>query len=316
MSMKRTLLALVLFATLVSAASAQEAYLRNDTAATLYVLASPASDDPSAARLAPGAAYRQVPVGGVLPVRPTGAIAGFAFTRGEFQFPTFHVSRAERVSGARASGSGRQYLTVSEESLTTERVVLSAEFTELLSGPRIDNQYLDWVARDARVARGPSRAPLGVYADFGDGREATGLDESLLWGRGGTDLQWIKTDAGPADLFFAATVYTEFASSTAIFVYVYARGETIPRATLEFAPDGPEGFVLLWTPGSREPAVAGNLVSNDFFLEAQIWRSALEEAVGSDYSSLVVEISTASSAAGIWEEFVLARDDFQAVFAE
>jgi len=316
MSMKRYLLAVLLIAIAMNAAGAQEVYLRNETAATLYVLATPAPDDASAVRFAPGAAYRQVPVGGVLPVEPTGAIAGFAFTRGEFQFPTFHLDRAARAGRSETSASGRRYVAVSDETLTTDRVVSSAEFARVLATPRIDNQYLDWVPRDARVARGPNRAPLGVYADFGDGRESTELEASLLWGRGGTDLQWIKSYGGPDDLFLAATVYTGFAASTSVFVYVYARGETIPRATLELAAGNPDAFVLLWTPTSREPVVAGNLVSNDFFLEAQVWRSVLDEATGSEYSNLVVEISTASSAAGIWEEFVLARDDFLAVFAE
>jgi hypothetical protein len=72
----------------------------------------------------------------------------------------------------------------------------------------------------------------------------------------------------------------------------------------------------MWLPGRPEPTVVGNLVANEFLFEAQIWRDALAAAVGEEASDLEVEIATASSAAGIWEEFVLARDDFALLFGE
>jgi len=230
--------------------------------------------------------------------------------------PTFFVGEAKRDSISSVDESGRRYVSISEEELSTDRIVSPSAFASLLARPRVDNQYLDWVARDPRIARGRARAPLGVFVDFGSGREAIGLDESLLWGRGGTDLHWVKSESTEFDHFLGISVYSEFSRSTSIFLYLYVEEERLPRATLELQARGSAGLVLLWIPAAAQPSVAGNIVNNDFFLEAQIWREVLAGAIGAELERVSVEVSTGSSAAGIWEEFVLARDDFVVLFGE
>lgn len=330
MSMKHFVLLAGFLAALTFQAGAEEYYILNQTNAILYVAEAAALDGESLATVEfdPDAAYRQVPPGGVLPCDPERAIAGFAFSRGSFQLPTFFLPAPGESDSERAAGADRRYIPVRSDMLTNARLVSSSAMTTLLSLPRLDHQYLEWVGREARVARGKSRAPLGVFADFGDGREPIDLDDSLLWQRGGTDLQWLKSETTGSDFFLSASVYTAFAPGTALFVYLYEDSGSVPVATMEFPTAanglsevsqgemGRSGFVLLWLPGQPEPRVVGNIVATDFFLEAQIWRASFEGALQSDPGSLSVEVSTASSAAGIWEEFVLVRDTFAVLFGE
>ncbi|MFW5743742.1 MAG: hypothetical protein ACOCW3_00750 [Spirochaetota bacterium] len=316
--MKRLSALLFLLVVCAVAVSAQQHYLANESGTTLYVAVDVEEGIGPLAELTldPRGEYMQLPVDAVLPYSPGEPVAGFAFTRDSFQLPTFAVSADEATRRTSSAASGRRYVAVTEDDLTSERVVSASAFAELLGEPRIDNQYLDWVGRDAHVARGRGRAPLGVYADLGDGREPIALDDSLLWQRGGTDLGWIKTHATPYAHFLAASVYTEFARGTTLFLYVYREEGEVPVATLELPGDEDRGLVLLWTPTQPEPVVAGNLVASEFFLEAQIWRSTLEAEAGAEPESLVVETATASSAAGVWEEFVLGRDPFSVLFGE
>ncbi|MFW6260755.1 MAG: hypothetical protein ACOC6J_04145 [Spirochaetota bacterium] len=313
MSMKRLPVLVLILAASAGALPAQH-YLVNESTATLYVAVGVERLDE--ASLDPEGGYRQVPVGGVLPYAPGEALAGFAYSRGTFQLPTFAVRAEEAARRTKVAESGRRYIAITSDDLSNERIVSPSAFADLLGRPRIDDQYLDWVGRDAHIARGRGRAPLGVYADFGDGREPIDLDDSLLWRRGGTDLEWIKTHTTAFAHFLGASVYTEFAGGTTIFLYLYREGGEIPMATLEFPAGENRAFVLLWTPAQPEPTVAGNLVGSEFFLEAQIWRDVLDAALDAPSEEIVVETSTASSAAGIWEEFVLARDPFSVLFGE
>ncbi|MFW5684337.1 MAG: hypothetical protein ACOC1I_05750 [Spirochaetota bacterium] len=312
---------LVVFALVPVLLPAQEFYLVNETESTLYLLTDASGG--AFESLSPGAAYRQIPAGGLLPVFSSRPLEGFAFERGSFQLPTFSIGETEVRERASVSEAGRRYVSVEPDDLTEERVVSASQFAALLGAPRIDGQYLDWVSRDARVARGRARAPLGVFADFGDGRETIDIDQSLLWRRGGTDLQWIKTGVSADDLFLAGSVYTAFARGTAIFIYVYRESDRVPFATLEFpigtldgARSGETDFVLLWLPARREPRVVGTFVASEFLFETQIWLDVLSELVDQPLDEMVVELSTASSAAGIWEEFVLVRERFSVLFGE
>jgi len=315
-SMKRFHLAVLLLVLGMTILGAQPVYLLNETDATLYLLHTPDGGGAEQLELVPDGSYRQVPPGGVLPIPETGSLAGFAYARGSFQLPTFFVRQARRDAISSVAASGRRYVSISADELRTDRIVSPSDFASLLALPRVDNQYLDWIARDPRIARGRSRAPLGVFADFGTGREATELDESLLWGRGGTDLQWVKSESTGQDYFLGVTAYSEFSNSTSLFLYIYSGDETLPRATLELPARGRAGLVLLWEPAAPQPRVAGNVVNNDFFMEAQIWRDILAGVVNVALDGVSVELATASSAAGIWEEFVLARDDFVVLFDE
>lgn len=317
MNMRRTTL-LTVIALLVAmgspAALAQDAYILNETGATLYLLSNPGEGGP--ATLSPETAYLQVPANGILPLPQDQDLVGFAFTRGSFQLPTLRVSAMETAARLVPGADGRRYLPLDVTDLDTDRIVSPSAFSELLSLPRVDNQYFEWVAREPRVARGRRRAPLGVYADFGDGREQIALGDSLLWERGGTDIEWIKGDTIAGALYIAASAYTPIARGTAFFLYLYPESATRPSGTLELPVGADANFVLLWLPGRPEPAVVGNLTSTEFFFEAQIWLDRLESRMGEATSDLTVEISSASSAAGIWEEFVLARDPFSVLFGE
>ncbi len=311
MSMRR-LVCTLLLCTVLAGALGAEWYLVNETDTVLYVLADgePLGDTGD---LDPGATYRHIPAGGVLPVRPGSAKRGFAFTRNLFSFATFVVETAE-MEKATVSESGLRYLAVGSDRLRRDRVVTAAQFADVLAKPRIDNEYLEWVRRAPRIARARGRAPLGIFADFGEGREAISRDDSLLWTRGGTDLQWVKTFAGPADLYVALASYSEFARNTSIFLYFYGGVASVPEATIEIPAGMRTGLVLLWLPVKPEPMAIGNFASSGLLLEAQIWLDVFDSAVETELSSLTVEVSTASSAVGVWEEFVLARTGFEALF--
>ncbi|MFW5849291.1 MAG: hypothetical protein ACOCXN_05915 [Spirochaetota bacterium] len=309
--MNRTMWIASVFFVCCVAAHGQEHYLFNETGATLYV-----TED-----VEPDRGYRQVPADGVLPISGAAALSGFSFRRGSFSLPTFELS-AEEVRGAAATDDGgRTYVRIRTEALSSERVVAPSEFESVLAEPRVDDQYLDWVGREAALARGRSRAPLGVFTDLGGGREAIALEDSLLWGRGGTDLQWLKSYAAASDYFVAVSVYSELAPGTSFFVYIYEPGGTVPVGTIEFPTSGGDrrsdaSLVLLWLPGQPRPFPVGNMVASGLFFEAQVWRARLEEYLGRAPADLQVEVATASSAAGAWEEFVLSRDRFSAVFGE
>lgn len=301
--------ALMLVATVASAD--EEYYLRNRTG---YVLYAAQGQGTAGRELQPGLRYRSVPPGGLLPLDPGLELAGFAFERGAFQLPTFGLGPQAIRERMVASATNRSYLEIGPEDLTDDRVVTPTRMTDVLSGVRIDNQYLDWVAGEAVIARGRGRLPLGVYADFGEGREPLGLAESLLWTRGGTDLQWIKGATGSVDFYLAAAAYTPFAERTSLFLYLYEPDGAVPVATLEIPAGRAPGVVLLWVPVLPAPLAAGNVVSDGFYLEAQLWPEVLARTVGTDPWNLTVEFSTASSAAGVWEEFVLGSARLGAVF--
>lgn len=291
------LVALVLVAPLAPAA---ERYLVNATGAVLYVaVEQPSRHAPDGPDLDPGGRYRQVPPGGALPIRTEFPIAGFAFSRGSFDLPTFTFTAEE--------ATGRTTLTVTPDRLSLERVLSASTFAAVLSGPRVDNEYLEWVRRPKLMARARGRAPMAVFADFGSGREPIDRDDSLLWSRAGTDLQWIAVDAGEMDVFVAASTYSEFGRGTTMFVYLYGEERHFAEATLEIPVGSGNGFVLLWLPIKPEPIVVGNFVGSGFLMEAQVWTDVLSEWLATPLDLLDIEFATASSAAGVWEEFVLAR---------
>ncbi len=311
MSMRRLVCTLVLCAVAAGAFGA-DWYLVNETDAVLYVLADgePLGDTGD---LDPDATYRHIPAGGVLPVRPGHDQRGFAFTRDGFSFATF-VVEASDLERAPVSESGRRYVAVTPGDLRRDRVVTAAGFADVLGRPRIDNEYLEWVRREPRIARARGRSPLGIFADFGEGREAISRDDSLLWTRGGTDLQWVKTWTDRQDLYLALAAYSEFARGTSVFFYFYDGTASVPVATIEIPAGLRTGLVLLWHPVKPQPVVAGNFVSSGLLLEAQIWLEVFTDAVDAEPGGLAVEVSTASSAAGVWEEFVLARTGYEALF--
>ena len=286
---------------------ATETYLVNRTTGTLYVL------DPAAGEVTPDARYRQVPVDGLLPVTSLAALRGFAYERGSFSLATFHLT-ADRVRALTRREAGRAYIPIESRHLSVDPTLLPSSFADVLALPRIDNQYLDWVARDAQIARGRNRPPIGTFADFGDGREPLPVDQTLLWGRGGTDLQWVKGVATDTDFYLGVSAYSSIGSRTSLFVYLYDPDGTVPIATIELPATHSPGFVFLWVPTLPDPIVAGNLTVGEFFLEAQIWRDVLDGATNGRLGSAVAEIATANSSAGVWEEFVLARIAMESLF--
>jgi hypothetical protein len=296
----------LIIAPIVSVAS-QETYLVNKTGALLYLAPAGDGDTPLS--------YRQVPVDGVLPYEPGTDITGFAFIRGSFQLPTLNLAAATLRSLVQTSESGRSYINLENEVLDEDRPLTPDSVAAAISGVRIDNQYLDWIAIDASIARNRDSAPLGVYADFGSGRESISISDALLWQRGGTDIEWVKSDTAEDDLFLAIGSYSTFASDTSVFLYLYQATRSVPSATLEFPAGARRGLVFLWIPGERSPVVAGNLTVSGFFMEVQLWRSALEEVGLTDTSTVTAEVATGSSAAGVWEEYVLARHSFEELFS-
>lgn len=291
----------------------QTAYLQNGTDFTLYLKSGSA------------ATYRQVPPGGLLPLVPGRDLDGFAYDRSSFQFPVIHLSAVEFA--------GVPVFEFGDDALRQAEFLDASDVSEIISGPRIDNQYLDWLSLPPLFARGRGRQPLGSFVATSGTRQPIPSGASLLWQRAGTDLQWMKTARIRDDLYLAASAYSVFAPTTTVNLYIYGLSP-VPLASIELSTGSDSGLALMWLPVEPEPVVVGNTVAGDYFLEAQVWldvvaatlsgvdtggdlvwegflRSASElqqapSADGGD-SSLTVEIATGGSAAGVWEEFVLAR---------
>jgi hypothetical protein len=249
-------------------------------------------------------------------------LEGFAYDRGSFQLSTVQID-SELFAD-------RDFFRISAADLSDLRTLSPADVAEAISGPRLDNRYLDWLAVPPLFARGRGRQPLGSFMDTGAGRQTISLNDSLLWERAGTDLEWMKTARVGDDLYFAASTYSAFTRSSSLNLFIYG-GSQLPVASIDVDAASSTGLILMWMPINPAPVVVGNSVAGDYFVEGQIWLDVVAAAISRDsavgevlagsllarrtladeesdlHGGVVVEIATASSAAGVWEEFVLAR---------
>lgn len=319
--MNRILLTAAFFCCLPMVALAQPSYVQNGTEFTLYL------------RTASGEEYRQAPPDGLLPVAMNEDLEGFAYDRGSFQLPTVQIG-AELFAD-------REFVRITGADLSDVRTLSPSDVAEAISHPRLDNRYLDWLSVAPLFARGRGREPLGSFLDTGVGRQSISASDSLLWERAGTDIEWMKTARVGDDLFFAVSTYSAFARSSSLNLFVYGSAE-FPVATIDVDAAADTGLILMWTPLVPEPVVVGNSVAGDFYVEGQIWLDVLGGELSQDTTigevlagnllargilageepaeygpvAVVVEIATASSAAGTWEEFVLARVPFSLLLGQ
>lgn len=307
--MRRVLIVGLLMVAAMLSAQERVLFVQNRTERTLYVLV------PADQELESSSTFRQIPSGGLLPLPGGTSVSGLAHERGSLGVATFAFSQA-RTADLEGRSAQRVYLPVEERHLTVREDLESADFDEIVGRPQIDNVYLEWLPRTAALARARDRSPLATYVDLGEGRQSIPLADSLLWQRGGTDLEWIKGVAAERDLFIAMASYSPFSTESSVFLYLVDSEEAAPVGTLEFSPGRGNGFVFLWTPTELQPAVVGNLSASEFFLEAQLWRSEIGQRIGGDLLLLDAEVATANSAAGPWEEFVLGRVELERLFGE
>ncbi len=312
-NMSRLLLTVTLICSLPVIAFGQTSYVQNGTGFTLYL------------RMVSGEEYRQAPPGGLLPVGGHEDLEGFAYDRGSFQLSTIEIG-AELFAD-------QEFVRVTDADLSDVHTLTPSDVAEAISGPRLDSRYLDWLSVAPLFARGRGREPLGSFVDTGVGRQSISAGDSLLWERAGTDLEWVKTARVGDDLYFAASTYSAFARSSSLNLFVYGSSK-FPVVTIDVDAAHHTGLILLWTPLVPEPVVVGNSVAGDFYVEGQIWLDIVGRELSRDatigevlagnllagevlaegesdedglVASVMVEIATASSAAGVWEEFVLAR---------
>lgn len=290
-TMKRVILSAVGLIAVVSAGFT-DAFLENDTGTTLYV------------REIGQLEYRHIPDGGVLPVPTDTVFEGFAFESGEFLLPTFAINTVLVAENS--------VLTVTVQDLFDSPTIEASAVAEVVSGPRLDNRYLEWLAVEPLFARARGRTALGSFLNTADGRVALEPAAALQWQRGGTDLEWVKTKVVEQDLFLSATSYSEYSRSTYLSLYLYGQG-LYPVATLQIEPGVSRAYVLLWTPTQPEPIVVGNSVATDYFIESQIWLDVVQSVVEDLNAVEILEISTVASIPGRWEEYVLARISAQSV---
>ncbi|MCK4513737.1 MAG: hypothetical protein KAU31_00690 [Spirochaetaceae bacterium] len=312
-NMKRLLLIASAFCFLPVIVFGETLYVQNGTEFTLYLRASS------------GEGYRQAPPDGLLPVDVTEDLEGFAYDRGSFQLATVQI--------AVELFADQEFVRITGADLSDIRTLSPSDVAEAISGPRLDNQYLDWLSVAPLFARGRGRQPLGSFVDTGTGRQSISPCDSLLWERAGTDLEWMKTTRVGDDLYFAASTYSAFARSSSLSLFVYGASD-LPVASIDVDAANDTGVILLWTPLAPEPVVIGNSVASDFFVEGQIWLDVVSAELSRDVAvaevlagnllargtlageeldqagaptGVTIEIATASNAAGVWEEFVLAR---------
>jgi hypothetical protein len=286
----------------------QTLIVQNKTERTLFVLV------PSEQELSLESTFRQVPAGGLLPISDQGRVAGVAYERGSFDLLSFEFS-ASRLADLTRRSPQRVYLPVEERHLVADSRFIASDFDQIVGSPQIDNVYLEWVSREPALARARDRRPVATYVDLGEGRQQLPLDQSLLWQRGGTDLEWIKGAGSGGDLYLAASSYSVFSGESSLFLYLLDDSEQTV-GTIELSPGRGNGFVFLWTPTELQPAVVGNLVGSEFFMEAQLWRNEIESRLGGSLLEFSADVATANSAAGPWEEFVLGRIHLSGLFAE
>lgn len=312
-NMKRLLLTASLFCFLSAIVFGQTSYVQNGTEFTLYL------------RTVSGEEYRQAPPDGLFPVGGKEDLEGFAYDRGSFQLASVQIA-AELFAD-------QEFVRITGADLSDVRTLSPSDVAEAISGPRLDNQYLDWLSIAPLFARGRGRQPLGSFVDTGAGREPISPRDSLLWERAGTDLEWMKTTRVGDDLYFAASTYSAFARSSSLNLFVYGASD-LPVASIDVDAANDTGVILLWMPLVPEPVVIGNSVAGDFFVEGQIWLDVVSAELSRDVAVaevlagnllasgtlagdemdqagvagvVTIEIATASNAAGVWEEFVLAR---------
>ncbi|MEE8440766.1 MAG: hypothetical protein V3S41_03525, partial [Spirochaetia bacterium] len=182
-TMNRILLVAVLFSSLPLSVFGQTSYVQNGTEFTLYL------------RPISGDAYRQAPPEGLLPIEGNEDLEGFVYDGETFRLSTFQVE-AELFSD-------REFVRITAADFSDVDTLSPLDVAQAISGPRLDNRYLDWLSVTPLFARGRGRQPLGSFVDTGAGRESISPSDSLLWERAGTDLEWMKTARVGDDLYFA-----------------------------------------------------------------------------------------------------------------
>ena len=175
--------------------------------------------------------------------------------------------------------------------------------------PTIDNSYYDWQAFPAMATFSGHYNPYYFSREKAGVRETLGIDRSLYWNWGGSQLREIKGVLANGSLFLQVSSHSNFAKELSIFAYIYDRRETggNNRYVLEFLPArvNGSGFVALWDANGR-PTQIGDLTSSSISLECRIPLEALpSELIAGDLSKLSIDLTTCyhEPSSGTYEEF-------------
>jgi hypothetical protein len=188
-------------------------------------------------------------------------------------------------------------------------VLVAASLPVLAQTLTIDNSYYDWQDIPAMATFSGHYNPFYFSRESGGDRQTLGIDRSLYWSRGGSQLREIKGVLADGNLYLSLSSHSPFAEELSVFAYVYDRRETgEPNSyTLELLParlDG-LGFVALWGADGK-PRQIGELVSSSISLECRIPMQELPAGLAEgDVTGLSIDLTTCyhEASSGTYEEF-------------
>jgi hypothetical protein len=306
--MKRSILALVVFA-VVAANILAQTVVENEFEGTLFFLVTDGAPENPASTLEEASGNLDyVPRGGARAIglgEAGSVLIGYAALPGAEEYEILQAP----LEPARVNPIGPE-----RSSVSTMGTVLAWEAP---SGPRpivLDNRYLDWL-RVSALSRfaDPYRPREAFRSEIGaqpDSPTRVSIQDSLYWRRGGTNLESLKALLYEEELFFLASSLSEMSDGLSVLLNVYENREDDPSRFVVEIPVGAEGesgYVYLWERGASTPLRIGEFVASSFYLEARIFLDALPEE-GPDLADPATsfDISTRFSEEGITEEFRLA----------
>ncbi len=171
---------------------------------------------------------------------------------------------------------------------------------------RIDNRYSQWVTVPDLAAFRSDFRPESFSRFTTSAQRNLALEDSLLWGRGGSRLERVKALRWETSLFVMAASVSEMSPGMSILMRLYPdrAGAEANEYTIEIPLSDVGGPVLLWSSESDRPRVVGDFVRTRFFVEAEIRTELLPGAVnGLSNGGISFDIGTRLSDHALLEEF-------------
>lgn len=162
---------------------------------------------------------------------------------------------------------------------------------------KIDNQYQDWEAIPALKSFGADFQPGSFSREqFGGGFEALPLSQSHFWQKAGTSLSELKAVEDGDSIFLFISTSSAIADGLSVYLYFYDRREPEPenRVTVELLPASGEkpAVAALWEK-DRKPVLAGTVASSTFFMEAELPKMQLLQALPARPDVIVFDLTSA-----------------------
>lgn len=170
----------------------------------------------------------------------------------------------------------------------------------------VDNRYSDWVDVPDLAAFRRDFRPEGFTRITSGSETREEITDSLLWQRGGTQLERIRALVWHEDVYLMASMLTPVSQNYSLLLRVFGDRAEDSRneITVEIPAEDIAGPVLLWLPDRQQPRVVGEFARSRFLLEARISPDMIPaDAIGVDPETLSIDIGSSLADAGVREEF-------------